>query len=108
VRDSRAAGYIGLASTFGLMWGLVAVIAAHAAPWSWAVLAATLLLRTAVALTVGVSVLHDSQVLKYLWLLPLRDLIAVGVWAASFAGHTVAWRGDRFELKNGKLIRRVP
>jgi ceramide glucosyltransferase len=105
VRDSRAGGYIGLVLTFGLMWSLLAVMAAKAAPWSWAVLGVTLLLRLAVALMVGVSVLRDSQVLKYLWLLPLRDLIAVGVWVASFAGHTVTWRGDRFELKNGRLIR---
>jgi len=35
----------------------------------------------------------------------VRDLVAVAVWAASFAGHTVTWRGDRFELKNGRLIR---
>ena len=37
------------------------------------------------------------------WLLPLRDLIAVAVWIASFAGHTVVWRGETFELKNGRL-----
>jgi len=24
---------------------------------------------------------------------------------ASFAGHTVVWRGDRFRLKNGRLMR---
>jgi ceramide glucosyltransferase len=40
-----------------------------------------------------------------LWLLFLRDLIAVGVWIASFWGHTVTWRGDRFELRKGRLIR---
>ncbi len=33
--------------------------------------------------------------------MPVRDLVAVGVWMASFAGHTVTWRGDRFELKKG-------
>src|ERR1700730_5753408 len=38
VRDSRAGGYIGLASTYGLMWALLAVIASRAAPRSWAVL----------------------------------------------------------------------
>src|SRR6202140_860628 len=53
VRDSRAGGYIGLASTYGLMWALLALVAAHAAPWSWAVLGATVFLRTAVALAVG-------------------------------------------------------
>jgi ceramide glucosyltransferase len=58
-----------------------------------------------VALVVGKSVLRDRQLPQQLWLLPLRDLVAVGVWVASLAGHTVSWRGDRFELKNGKLIR---
>jgi ceramide glucosyltransferase len=105
VRDSRAAGYAGLVSTYGLMWGLLAVVAAQAAPWSWAVLGFTMLLRLAVALTVGKSVLQDAQLLKHLWLLPLRDLIAVVVWIASFAGNTVSWRGDRFKLRKGRLIR---
>jgi ceramide glucosyltransferase len=105
VRDARAGGYLGLVSTYGLMWGLLSVIAAHAAPWSWGLLSAMALLRFAVALIVGRSVLQDPHLLKDLWLLPVRDLIAVGIWIASFAGHTVTWRGDRFELKNGRLIR---
>ncbi len=105
VRDSRAAGYVGLVSTYGLMWALLGLIAAHAAPWSWAVLGTIALLRFAVALAVGRFVLQDTHMLKNLWLLPVRDLIAVGVWIASFTGHTVTWRGDRFVLKDGRLIR---
>jgi ceramide glucosyltransferase len=105
VRDSRAGGYIGLVSTYGLMWALLALIASHAAPWVCAVAAATILLRLAVALSVGKAVLKDEQLVRALWLLPIRDLAAVVVWAASFAGHTVTWRGDRFELKKGRLIR---
>jgi ceramide glucosyltransferase len=105
VRDSRAGGYIGLVSTYGLMWGLFAVIAAGGAPWSWAVLGVTTLLRLAVALAVGGAVLEDRRLFGSLWLLPVRDLVAVLVWIASFAGHTVTWRGDRFELRKGRLIR---
>ena len=107
VRDVRA-GYIGLASTYGLLWALLTLIASGAAPWSWAVLGATVLLRLAVAITVGKFVLEDRRWLRHLWLLPVRDLIAVGVWIASFAGHTVTWRGDRFILKNGRLIPIAP
>ena len=103
VRDSRAAGYFGLVSTFGLMWAGLNVVAAHATSWSWAVLGLMTLLRLAVAWIVGGHALRDQHVLKNLWLLPARDLIAVFVWVASFAGHTVIWRGDRFALKNGKL-----
>ena len=105
VRDSRAGGYIGLVSTYGLMWALLTVISSSAAPWSWAVLGATALLRLAVAIIIGEFVLEDRGLLRNLWLLPVRDLVAVGVWISSFAGHTVTWRGDRFLLKNGRLTR---
>jgi ceramide glucosyltransferase len=108
VRDSRKGGYVGLASTFGLTWALVNLILSHAEPWSWAVLGGVALLRLAVALTVAKGVLQDRTLLKNLWLVPVRDLVAVVVWLASFAGHTVTWRGDRFELKNGRLMRVVP
>lgn len=108
VRDSRAGGYIGLVLTFGLMWALLNLIAAHAAQWSWVVLSAIVPLRLAVALVVGKAVLDDRRLISNLWLLPVRDLVAAAVWIASFAGHSVTWRGDRFELKNGRLIRNVP
>ena len=104
VRDARAKGYIGLVSTYGMMWAMLAVIAAGGACWSWLVFGATVLLRFVVAIAVGSAVLEDRRLLENLWLLPVRDLIAVGVWAASFAGHTVTWRGDRFLLKKGRLI----
>jgi ceramide glucosyltransferase len=108
VRDARLGGYIGLASTFGLLWALLNVVAAHAAPWSWAVLAAVFALRVAVAVAVGKSALEDPRVPAQLWLLPTRDLLAVFVWIASFAGHTVVWRGETFALKNGRLTRLKP
>lgn len=105
VRDARLGGYIGLASTFGIFWALLAAISFGAVPWTWAQLAAMLLLRGAVALRVGKTILQDRQVLPGLWLLPLRDSIAVGVWVVSFFGHTVTWRGDRFRLEGGRLTR---
>ena len=105
VRDARLGGYIGLIATFGLMWATLNLILARAATWSWLVLGVVLLLRVLVALAVGRSVLKDNQLPGQLWLLPLRDLAGVGLWIASFWGHTVTWRGDRFELKKGRLIR---
>jgi ceramide glucosyltransferase len=105
VRDARLGGYIGLIATFGLMWALLNLVLARAAAWSWAVLGLVLLLRILVSIVLGKSILKDRQLPSQLWLLPLRDLSAVGVWIASFWGHTVTWRGDRFELRKGRLIR---
>ncbi|MFY9791208.1 MAG: bacteriohopanetetrol glucosamine biosynthesis glycosyltransferase HpnI [Candidatus Sulfotelmatobacter sp.] len=108
VRDARAGGYFGLAFTFGILWSLLAIAASGTKLWSWILLISTLFLRFAVAGLVGGKVLRDRQVLKYWWLIPLRDLIAVVVWIVSLGGHTVTWRGDRFSLKNGKLTRIEP
>jgi len=105
VRDSRPWGYVGLGLTFGLIWGLLTLVSAHAAAWTWTLLAATLAMRMAVAIVVGVLVLHDRHTLRLLWLIPFRDLIAALLWTASFTGHTVAWRGVAFRLKDGKLAR---
>ncbi|HKF21751.1 MAG TPA: bacteriohopanetetrol glucosamine biosynthesis glycosyltransferase HpnI [Candidatus Angelobacter sp.] len=102
-RDSRRMGYLGLLLTFGLPWAMIAVVLAAGTWWSWTVLAAAALLRAAVALEVGLGVVHDRAVWRHLWLLPLRDLVAFWVWFASFADHTVHWRGDIFILEDGKI-----
>jgi ceramide glucosyltransferase len=102
-RDSRRMGYIGLLFTFGLPWAILAVVLSVGAWWSWLVLALAALLRFAVAFQVGVGVVHDRSVLKYCWLLPLRDLVAFWVWFASFADNKVHWRGDIFILENGRI-----
>jgi ceramide glucosyltransferase len=108
VRDARPGGYFGLAFTFGILWSLLALLASRGALWAYAAFAVVLGLRIAVALFVGGSILRDPQALEFAWLIPLRDLFAVGVWIVSLTGHTVTWRGDRFRLKDGKLTRMSP
>jgi ceramide glucosyltransferase len=106
IRDSRRGGYIGLLFTFGLPWALVAATANYRQIWAWVLLLVVAILRVAVALVVGGNILGDRQVLDWLFILPLRDSIAVLVWIASFGGNTINWRGDAFVLKNGRLIQR--
>jgi ceramide glucosyltransferase len=108
IRDSRPWGYFGLVTTFGFGWSLLTIVLAKGAAWAWSLCAVTLALRAAMAFVVGKKVLHDEQVSASLWLLPLRDLIAVFVWIISFLGHTVYWRGDAFRLKDGKLVKINP
>jgi ceramide glucosyltransferase len=105
VRDARPWGYVGLVFTSGLGWALLNVLASGASPLSLWLLGLSFFLRLALAMTVGAEVLGDRQVLPSLWLLPLRDLVAVGVWMAGFAGNTIVWRGERLALKDGKLYK---
>jgi len=103
VRDARPSGYAGLIFTHGLMWALLNVLASGLSPLSLWLLGLSFFLRLALAMVVGAEVLADHQVLPSLWFLPLRDLVAMGIWVAGFSGNTIVWRGDRFTLKNGKL-----
>jgi ceramide glucosyltransferase len=102
-RDSRKLGYAGLGITYALPWAMMTCIASGFALWSFSLLSIVALARVAVALSVGVGVLRDGQVLRDLWLLPLRDFLGLGFWAWSFAGDTVVWRGELFRLRDGRI-----
>ena len=103
VREARPWGYAGLIFTHGLGWALINVVASGLSPLSLWLLGLSFFLRLTLAMMVGAEVLGDHEVLPNLWLLPLRDVIAMGLWGAGFAGDTIVWRGERFQVKGGKL-----
>jgi len=105
VKDRRRAQYFGLIVTFGLAWGILGVVVAPLTWWTWLALAVIAVLRVAAAVAVGRRVLDDPRAARDLWLLPLRDFVALAVWLASFAGDEVEWRGLKFKVRDGKLER---
>ncbi|MGA8529564.1 MAG: bacteriohopanetetrol glucosamine biosynthesis glycosyltransferase HpnI [Acidobacteriaceae bacterium] len=107
MRDSRRAGYLGLLFSYGLAWSFLNLIATGFSITAFALFSLTLLVRISLALGVGVGILGDRQVLRDLWLIPLRDLVALAVWAWSYAGDTVTWGNDRLMLHKGKIASRA-
>jgi len=105
VRAARSWGYAGLILTFGLPWATLALLAGREALWAWWLFVVTVAARTSVGLTAAVAGLDDTQPLRDLFLLPLRDLIAPVIWAAGLVGNRIFWRGDEFYLNNGRLER---
>jgi ceramide glucosyltransferase len=104
-RDSRKAGYAGLVFTYALPWAILNCIASGFTLESFTLLSLVCVARVAVALTVGVGVLRDGQVLRDIWLLPVRDFMSLLLWAWSYANNIVVWRGEKFRLKDGKISR---
>ncbi len=47
--------------------------------------------------------LHDRDGIKFIWLLPVRDILGLVVWAGALVKRTTSWRGRTFRLKSGKL-----
>jgi ceramide glucosyltransferase len=103
VRDARPRGYAGLVVTHGLGWALLNVMASGISFVSLWLFGLCFFLRLATAMMVGTAVLGDHHLLDDLWMLPARDIVALGLWVAGFSGNTIVWRGERFTLKQGKL-----
>lgn len=103
VRMSRPGGYAGLVFTHAFAWALLNVLAGGASAISIWLLCMCFFLRLAQAMMVGAGVLADRQVIETLWLLPVRDALAMLLWLTGFAGDTIIWRGERFVLDGGRM-----
>ncbi len=93
-------------SAWALLWWLVSVLQAGSATQhaNW-VLTGLLSFRSvqAVALSWRLTTRLD---LSGAWMAWVKDLLHLGVWACSFLGTTVTWRGVRYRVdRSGKLTR---
>lgn len=93
IRVSKPRGYLGLLLSNGSFWSLAAMLGGFV----WAGLG-LLALRMAAGLLVGGVMLGSRDVFRHFYLIPLRDLWSVAVWAAGLGGDTVEWRGVRLRL----------
>lgn len=105
MRASRPGGYFASGITQPVPLALLALIVSgmSAAGW-WAVL---LLVSVRIVCVVIYSrfYVRDNILPRYLWLLPLRDVLSFVTWALSFLGSRVVWRGTSFRiLPGGKII----
>lgn len=100
IRLSRGGGYLGLPVTFATLWALLAAFFGM-----WQIAVALLPIRLAMALTAGWFVLGSSDVLRYFYAIPFRDLWGVAVWAGGLFGDTVQWRDQKLKLDRRGRIR---
>lgn len=105
IKDKRKGGYFGILLSFGLPWAVLAVVAAHGAWWAWLLFVVVAVARYVLALTLSVAVHLDHRGWRALWLVPMRDFVAMALWAWAYAGDEIEWRGETFRLRDGKLFR---
>jgi ceramide glucosyltransferase len=105
VRSSRPGGYLGMVTTFGTFWALLAVMFGYRnpMPFAWLMLFGVLGGKALVTFAIGWRVIGDRKAFARLWLLPLRELVTPFVWLISLFGNRIVWRGEAFELRDGKL-----
>jgi ceramide glucosyltransferase len=105
---SRPKGHFGTVLTFSMPFGILgwAAAAGMGHPWwgmtlfAWGV--AT---RLVLSIVVGRKVVRDPSWSSLILLYPVRDLMGFCFWLASYAGRTILWRGQVYELLPGGKMR---
>lgn len=104
-RVSRFWGYVGLIFSHGIVTSLLFLFLTGGSFFGWFGFGLTWITRLSMAWIVGAIGLRDSSVKKFLWLVPLSDLINFLIWLYSFSSNRIEWRGQKMLLtRGGKLV----
>ena len=104
VRLSRPLSFLGLIFTQGLPWTVLAVFLSPTWWLSGAYVVAYLVLRFAMAWTVGISGIRDEVLRSSFWLIPLRDAIHFVIWVASLGSNRIRWGNAEYAVERGRMI----
>ena len=104
LKNLRPGGYAAMTMTFGLPWAALVALVVPSSAVALAYFAAYLVLRLAVAWTIGVWGLQDPVVRRRLGLVPIRDALNFCVYLASFFSNTVRWRGVAYRVRGRSFV----
>jgi ceramide glucosyltransferase len=108
MRHMRPWGHLGLLFTWGLPWALAAVAAHPSAPVALGYLGGYFLCRIVMTWIIGARAMKQAGIWKRIPLIPVWDLLAFGIWLASFTQRTIRWRGVDYFLREGQLSPAAP
>ncbi|MDQ2870518.1 MAG: bacteriohopanetetrol glucosamine biosynthesis glycosyltransferase HpnI [Acidobacteriota bacterium] len=108
IRVSRPGGYAGMVFTHAASLSVLLLAAEKASPFGLLMFAATIAISVAAAWLVAVGLLRDEGARRWIWLVPVRDLLSFALWIGGMFGSTVHWRGRRFRLGRYGLLLPLP
>jgi len=104
MRSMRPWGHFGLIFTWGLPWSLIAIALQPTVAVAASFLGTYAVLRLAMAWLIGIHGMKQKGIWRKLALIPVWDALAFGIWVASFARHTIRWRGIDYRVRQGILL----
>jgi len=105
MRASRPLGYLASGVTLPVPMAFLALLSSGLSGPGWTAAGLLGLVRLCCGLIFSRRFVHDGLFPRYLWLLPLRDILASVTWALSFLGNRVVWRSNVFRVLPGGALR---
>ena len=103
-RASRPGGFFGYGITHIFAFALL-LLCVRPTAGSAVTAGLVLALRYGIALVLYRKVIKTRKWLKWLFLIPLKDILGFSVWLWSFAGSSVRWRGACYRVtRGGKMV----
>lgn len=107
MRASRTAGYLASGFTQPAPAALLALTVSGFSAPGWDAVLILVVARFFCATIFSRAYVRDDIFPRFLWLLPLRDMLASMVWMLSFLGNRVVWRSRVFRVLPGGKIRDI-
>jgi ceramide glucosyltransferase len=105
IRAVDPLGHLGSALMHPFAFALLAVLLSWGATWALLLSGAALGARLVLKLRLDIAL---GQPFRDAWLLPLYDLLALGILAASYCSRVVVWRGFRFKVDAKGMLSPIP
>lgn len=107
MRVSRPGGFLASGITLPFPAACMALLTATSPQTGLIAIALLYTVRLTISTIFSRRFVRDDLLPRWLWLLPMRDMMASFCWALSFLGNRVEWRGSRFILKPGGKIEEI-
>jgi len=103
-RVSRPVSWFFAVVTHAMLWGCLSLLVTRGSALGWAAFAWALGARL-VGLVGVLRLLGEHDTLRWLWLVPAKDLFNSLMWAAAFLGNEVRWSGQRLRIRrDGRMV----
>jgi ceramide glucosyltransferase len=104
-RACRPKGFLGFGITHMLPYSVLLLVLQGPTVFSLSILCGVLVLRLSIATVLYRKAIRTKKWLRWLLLIPVKDLLSFGIWLRSFSGRKVFWRGRYFKITKGGRIK---
>jgi ceramide glucosyltransferase len=106
IRFNRGAIYYSMIFCYGTVLSLLLLSVSKFATWAVVLTGIVYVTRYTQAAIAAFS-MNATGLLRWLWVLPFRDALSLGIWAIGGFGREAYWRGRKLRIEGDGIIQQI-